>query len=83
MCPVFDGTTYFTNILDPAAQQITFNPNNAATFPPNYDVMLAPAISLISVDTWKGRLASSRPFARAGHRAQGEISFRTARNTPR
>jgi hypothetical protein len=37
VCPVFDGATYFTNILDPAAQKFPFNPDNAATFPPNYD----------------------------------------------
>ncbi|HVJ99968.1 MAG TPA: hypothetical protein VM365_03860 [Gemmatimonadales bacterium] len=37
VCPVFDGTKYYTNILDPSVQPITFNPNNAATFPPNYD----------------------------------------------
>jgi len=37
LCPVFDGTTYFTNILNPTAQKIPFDPNNAATFPPNFD----------------------------------------------
>jgi hypothetical protein len=42
VCPVFDGTTYFTNAADPAAQQIPFNPTNAATFPPNYDVVAFP-----------------------------------------
>jgi hypothetical protein len=42
VCPVFDGTTYFTNAADPAAQQIPFDPTNAATFPPNYDVVAFP-----------------------------------------
>jgi hypothetical protein len=37
VCPVFDGSTYFTNILDPAAQQIPFSAGDASTFPPNYD----------------------------------------------
>jgi hypothetical protein len=37
VCPVFDGTTYFTNILDPDADQVTFNKEDPATFPPNYD----------------------------------------------
>ena len=42
VCPVFDGTTYFTNILDPAADKFTFNPADAGTFPPNYDVVAFP-----------------------------------------
>ena len=37
VCPVFDGTTYFTNILDAAAQRITFLAGDTSTFPPNYD----------------------------------------------
>jgi hypothetical protein len=37
-CPSFDGTTFFTNILDPSAQKIPFNPDDVSTFPPNYDV---------------------------------------------
>jgi hypothetical protein len=37
VCPVFDGTTFFTNVLDPGAQKITFDPQNASTFPPNTD----------------------------------------------
>ena len=42
VCPVFDGTTYFTNILNPAAAKFTFNPADANTFPPNYDVVAFP-----------------------------------------
>lgn len=38
VCPVFDGTKYFSDILDPGVQPITFDPQNAATFPPNYDI---------------------------------------------
>jgi hypothetical protein len=37
VCPVFDGVTYYTNILDPQAEQKTFDPDDATTFPPNYD----------------------------------------------
>ncbi|HEY7637913.1 MAG TPA: hypothetical protein VH763_20375 [Gemmatimonadales bacterium] len=37
-CPTFDGTTYFTNILNPNAQKLTFNPQDAGTFPPNLDL---------------------------------------------
>ena len=37
-CPSFDGTTYFTNILDPSATRIPFDPQDPSTFPPNYDV---------------------------------------------
>jgi hypothetical protein len=42
VCPVFDGTTYFTNILNPAADKFTFDPAIAGTFPPNYDVVAFP-----------------------------------------
>jgi len=42
VCPVFDGTTYFTNVLDPTADKFTFNPADAGTFPPNYDVVAFP-----------------------------------------
>jgi hypothetical protein len=38
VCPVFDGTTYFTNILNPSAPKFTFNPQDASTFPPNLDL---------------------------------------------
>ena len=42
VCPVFDGQTYFTNIFDPAAAKFTFDPDDASTFPPNYDVVTFP-----------------------------------------
>ena len=41
-CPVFDGTTYFTNILNPSAPKFTFDPQDASTFPPNLDVVTFP-----------------------------------------
>ena len=42
VCPLFDGTTYFTNILNPAADKFRFDPADANTFPPNYDVVAFP-----------------------------------------
>jgi hypothetical protein len=38
VCPVFDGTTYFTNILISNAPKFTFDADDPSTFPPNYDV---------------------------------------------
>jgi hypothetical protein len=38
VCPVFDGTTFFTNVLDPTAPKIIFDPQDASTFPPNHDI---------------------------------------------
>lgn len=38
VCPVFDGTTYFTNVLNPNAQKFTFDAQDPTTFPPNYDL---------------------------------------------
>ena len=42
VCPVFDGTTYFTNILNPTAVKFRFDATDASTFPPNYDVVQFP-----------------------------------------
>ena len=36
VCPVNDGTEYYTNIFDPTTG-VTFDPQNPNTFPPNND----------------------------------------------
>jgi hypothetical protein len=34
VCPAFDGTTYYTNILDPGADKKTFVASDPSTYPP-------------------------------------------------
>jgi len=42
VCPSFDGTTFFTDILTPGAPTKTFDASDPTTYPPNLDAPPAP-----------------------------------------